>query len=65
MNHNFRLGCLPEAIYDMLDLQGPISLKEFYEILYNVTHSSIRRTLYDLQDKHVVEKTKNDKWKLV
>jgi len=65
MNHNFRPHSCPEAIYDLLNLNKPMQLKEIYTVLDNRTQTSIRRSLYTLQDEFIVEKTKDDKWKLV
>jgi len=65
MNHNFRPDSCPEDIYYLL-YGEELTLKEIYGILDNVSHSTIRRSLYTLQDEFIVEKTDdNTKWKLV
>jgi len=65
MNHNFRPNSCPEAVYDLLNVDGSLELKVIYMVLDNFAHSSIRRSLYNLKDQDIVEKTKDDKWKIV
>ena len=66
MNHNFRPHSCPEAVYDIMKKRGPTTLKQFYSILDKTSQTSIRRSLYTLQDEFIVEKTDDGtKWKTV
>jgi len=66
MNHNFRPDSCPEWVHHLLNKIGPLTLQDLYEKLDDLPHSSIRRSLYTLQDEFIVEKTEdNTKWKLV
>jgi len=66
MNHNFRPGSCPSTVYDLLKLRGPTTLEEIYLFLNKRAQTSIRRSLYTLQDEFIVEKTDDGtKWKTV
>jgi len=62
MKHNFREGSCPHSIQEALK-DEPHDLKSLYGILDKFSHSSIRRSLYELRDAHIIQRTKNgNKW---
>ncbi len=52
----------PQQTSILIALSFPRSLKTLYKIFPNIPQGSLRRTLYDFQNKKIIHKTLNGKW---